>query len=185
MSGPFGAYGKMPGLGDFLRMGVGSGFVAAWDRWLQVTLFEARATLGHAWTDCYMSAPIWRFALAPGLAGRYPVFGVLMPSVDRVGRQFPLTLVARGEGAEEGVYAQLEEIALASLEDDMTRAGLQIALNGVSAAEPETPGALGSTWKALMGQGMLEMTASGLPAGAQALRLFDLSRWDDVTGGVA
>ncbi len=185
MAGPFGAYGKMPGLGDFLKLGVGSGFASAWDRWLQTILFEARTHLGHAWNDCYMSAPIWRFALAPGLAGRYPVFGVLMPSVDRVGRQFPLTLVARGEGAEEAVYVQLEEIALASLEDDMTRAGLQIALNDISVTEPREGGPVGSRWAALMGQGMLEMTDPGLPVGAQALRLFDLSQWNDVAGGVA
>ncbi len=132
-----------------------------------------------------MSAPIWRFTLAPGLAGRYPVFGVLMPSVDRVGRQFPLTLVARGEGTTEAVYAQLEEIALASLEDDMTRAGLQMALNNIASGEFAQAGPPGSDWKALMGQGTLEMTAPGLPAGAQALRLFDLSRWDAPQGDPA
>ena len=41
-----------------------------------------------------MMAPIWRFALAPGVAGPLPMLGVMMPSVDRVGRQFPLTLAA-------------------------------------------------------------------------------------------
>src|SRR5262249_23889417 len=38
--------------------------------------------------------PIWRFALSPGLCGAGAATGVLMPSVDRVGRYFPLTIVA-------------------------------------------------------------------------------------------
>jgi type VI secretion system protein ImpM len=38
-----------------------------------------------------MEAPVWRFALAPGLCGAAGVVGVMLPSVDRAGRYFPLT----------------------------------------------------------------------------------------------
>jgi type VI secretion system ImpM family protein len=93
MAGEFAAFGKIPALGDFFRLNPPPGFVPVWDSWLQAGLLAAHAQLGDRWDACYMSAPIWRFSLAAGLAGPAPLLGVMMPSVDRVGRQFPLTLV--------------------------------------------------------------------------------------------
>ena len=130
MGARFGAFGKMPSLGDFLRMDLPQGFVDPWDRWLQEGMLAARAALGEGWQDCYFSAPIWRFTLSPGLAGAAAMQGVMMMSVDRVGRQFPLTLASplgdlqapvlahlrAGEG-----FAALEALALDALEDTMSR----------------------------------------------------------------
>jgi type VI secretion system protein ImpM len=50
--------------------------------------------LGEDWLPTWNMAPIWRFALSPGCCGRDAVLGLWMPSVDRVGRQFPLTFAA-------------------------------------------------------------------------------------------
>lgn len=131
----FGAYGKIPGLGDFLRIGLGPGFARGWDGWMQETLTTARAGLGGRWTDCYMTAPIWRYTLSGGTLGDAQVLGVMMPSVDRVGRQFPLTLAAelatRADVspvalhlASETCFEALENLALDALEDGMDRAAL-------------------------------------------------------------
>jgi type VI secretion system protein ImpM len=35
MAAAFGAFGKMPSLGDFFRFGLPADFVSAWDDWLQ------------------------------------------------------------------------------------------------------------------------------------------------------
>ena len=40
-----GAFGKIPGLGDFVRFGLPADFVSAWDVWLQEGLASARAEL--------------------------------------------------------------------------------------------------------------------------------------------
>jgi type VI secretion system ImpM family protein len=123
-----GWYGKLPSLGDFASRRLPAGFVEVWDKWLQEVLSATRAAMGDAWLDCYLVAPIWRFVLLPGLASEDGWAGVLMPSVDRVGRQFPLTLTvalrspaavayAVFEGA--GWFAELEDAALAAL--DATR----------------------------------------------------------------
>jgi type VI secretion system protein ImpM len=40
----------------------------------------------------YLTFPVWRFLLPVGVLGSTAWTGVLMPSVDRVGRYFPLTL---------------------------------------------------------------------------------------------
>jgi type VI secretion system protein ImpM len=88
-----GLYGKLPTHGDFLRRRVADDFIAAWDPWLQQCIADSRATLGEPWLETYLTSPIWRFALAPHVCGATAVAGLLIPSVDRVGRYFPLTLV--------------------------------------------------------------------------------------------
>lgn len=128
--GAFGAYGKLPALGDFFRIALGPGFIDPWDRFAQQALTAGRAALGARWNDCYLTAPIWRFTLSGGLAGPDPAIGVMMSSIDRVGRQFPLVLAAPLPGGTSAlldhflaapVHSLLEGIALEALEDTMTR----------------------------------------------------------------
>ena len=88
-----GFFGKLPSHGDFVRRRVADDFVTGWDSWLQLCLAQSRETLGDAWLDTYLTSPVWRFALAPLVCGAAAVAGILVPSVDRVGRYFPLTLV--------------------------------------------------------------------------------------------
>ena len=89
-----GWYGKLPGVGDFARRRLPEDFVRAWDTWLQAVVATTRTRLGPSWLDRYLTMPIWRFALVSGLLGETGWAGVLMPSVDRVGRQFPLTIAS-------------------------------------------------------------------------------------------
>ncbi len=89
-----GLFGKLPSHGDFLRRRVSDAFVDAWDSWLRECLPASRNVLGERWLDLYLTSPAWRFVCAAGTCGPLPVIGVMVPSVDRVGRYFPLTLVA-------------------------------------------------------------------------------------------
>jgi type VI secretion system protein ImpM len=89
-----GWYGKLPSLGDFASRRLGGDFISAWDAWLQEVIQATRSSSCEDWLDYYLTMPIWRFVLLPGLIGSNGWAGVFMPSVDRVGRQFPLTLVA-------------------------------------------------------------------------------------------
>ena len=143
MGGGYGLFGKIPGAGDFLRRGLSPGFVQAWDAWMQGLLVAGRTALGERWQEAYFTAPIWRFAIGPGVAGASGAVGVVMPSVDRVGRQFPLCLAA--ETAEPawsaymsaaGTFDQLETVALASLDEGGTPETLEHALSTVPAPLP-------------------------------------------------
>ncbi|MEO0912830.1 MAG: type VI secretion system-associated protein TagF, partial [Pseudomonadota bacterium] len=125
MTSHFGAFGKIPALGDFFRIGLPPAFTEPWDAWVQAGLLAAREAFGADWDGHYNSAPIWRFSLAANLAGAKPVQGVIMCSVDRVGRQFPLTLAAQcaedvtpaeAHFAGADIFAALEAIALDALE---------------------------------------------------------------------
>jgi type VI secretion system protein ImpM len=91
---PVGLYGKLPSHGDFLRRRTSDAFVDTWDTWLQECVATSRADLGDHWLDVYLTSPAWRFACSADACGPVPVVGLMVPSVDRVGRYFPLTIVA-------------------------------------------------------------------------------------------
>jgi type VI secretion system protein ImpM len=145
----FGAFGKIPNLGDFVRSGVAPDFLDPWDRWVQATMLRARTDLGPRWQACYLSAPIWRFTLTAGLCGAAGAQGVLMPSVDRVGRQFPLTLVTALPAGRSAILAHLtatatfealETLALDALGDGVNRDALVARAAAIRPASlPGTP----------------------------------------------
>lgn len=89
-----GFFGKIPSLGDFVMRDLPRGFVDTWDDWLQRSVAESKAVLGDAWLNTYLNSPIWRFVLLPGVCGESGWAGIMTPSVDRVGRYFPLTFAA-------------------------------------------------------------------------------------------
>ena len=99
MSGPQvasvpGLYGKLPAKGDFVSRRLDAEFIAGWDAWLQRVVSESREALGARWLECFLAAPVWRFVVPAGMFSKAAWVGLLLPSVDRVGRYFPLTLAA-------------------------------------------------------------------------------------------
>jgi len=92
MSDTAGCFGKVPQLGDFVSSRLPQTFTAPWDEFLSELMVFSREQLGDSWLDTYLNAPIWRFALAADCMGPDPITGTLMPSVDSVGRYFPLTI---------------------------------------------------------------------------------------------
>ena len=121
-----GFYGKLPSHGDFLRRRVSDAFVGVWDAWLQECVAASRDALGARWLDVYLTSPAWRFVCAPGACGPAPVAGVMVPSVDRVGRYFPLTLVAE-------LPANANPIAVPGLVDSFFSGAEQLAVEALSA----------------------------------------------------
>jgi type VI secretion system protein ImpM len=148
-----GWYGKLPSLGDFASRRLEADFIEPWDLWLGEAMQAQRDVMGDGWLDAYLQSPPWRFVLMqgvlPGFDPNLVLAGVLMPSVDRVGRYFPLTIAASFGGlpasnvAYEGLLAwlhRLEDTALDALQDDWTIEQLEAALAGLappSSAPPE------------------------------------------------
>jgi len=137
-----GVFGKLPQHGDFVRRGLPPAFVQAWDDWLQSRLGAAREALGDDFAAAWAAAPTWCFRLHDGVCGEAPVAGVLIPSQDAVGRQFPLTLAAVlpiGAGLpDEDWYAALVDAGLGARDDgqdvDSLLAGLPPPMRGQTAA---------------------------------------------------
>jgi type VI secretion system protein ImpM len=89
-----GFYGKLPARGDFVRAGLPRDFTDPWDDWLQAVIAGSRTLMGDAWLPAFLEAPVWRFTLPRGMCGAQAVLGLMLPSVDRAGRYFPLTFAA-------------------------------------------------------------------------------------------
>lgn len=138
---PAGFFGKLVSHGDFVSRRLPDSFMQVWDAWLQHGLHASRETLGAAWLETYLTSPVWRFALNAGVADEFAWGGVLMPSVDRVGRHFPLTLAASSNGQaamlewlenEKPWFDELERLALSSLEADFLLDEFDTALQKIS-----------------------------------------------------
>ena len=95
----YGIYGKLPAKRDFIAVEVPANVLNVIERWLQGGVASSRNTMGGAWQDIYLTAPIWHFWLGADICGTY-CMGSIMPSVDGIGRYFPLALLAYGEDGE-------------------------------------------------------------------------------------
>lgn len=125
MTATAGYFGKIPSRGDFIRNGLPQSFLAPLDAWWQAVLSESRALIGDGWVEAWMEAPLWRFALAEGCCGPGAAVGLWVPSVDKAGRLFPLTLAMVGESWRDlagcdGFLDRAAEVAIASVEQDVT-----------------------------------------------------------------
>ncbi|WP_444911956.1 type VI secretion system-associated protein TagF [Microbulbifer sp. PAAF003] len=94
MQNTVGIFGKLPGHGDFVQRQLPGSFVTVWDGWLQRAVFGSRELVGQEWLDYYLTSPVWRFVHSKGIIDANAWAGILVPSVDSVGRYFPLTFAA-------------------------------------------------------------------------------------------
>jgi type VI secretion system protein ImpM len=160
-----GFFGKIPSHGDFITRDLPRSFLDGWDAWLQSCIAQSKAQLGDGWLDVYLTSPIWRFGLSPGVCGPQATAGVLMPSVDRVGRYFPLTIATSQTGAVNplqlpGVadrwFDAAEGIALRALDDDRFEANaMHDALKAigditVEAQRTEPAETMGAAWSLIL-----------------------------------
>ncbi|MFO0442907.1 MAG: type VI secretion system-associated protein TagF [Betaproteobacteria bacterium] len=146
---PPGWHGKLPSLGDFASRRLPQSFIEPWDGWLAAGLLALREAAPQQWLDAYLGSPSWRFLLMPGAlpaaaagtadeSAQQGWAGVLMPSVDRVGRYFPLTIaLPLGEGPASTAQmsalwhwlARLDELARDALFDDWSPDRLEAELS--------------------------------------------------------
>lgn len=120
-----GWYGKIPATGDFIARRMPAAFCESWDRWMQSAITGSRERLGGRWRDAYLSMPVWRFVLSPGMLTQNAWAGIMLPSVDAVGRYFPLTLASALPSASLDIVGtlvaaqswldELEAIALSAI----------------------------------------------------------------------
>ena len=149
---PGGFYGKLPSEGDFVTRRLPWEFTSVWDDWLQQGMQASRNALGAGWLELYLSAPIWRFQVAPGVCGPVGWRGLFFASVDRVGRYFPLTLAFADPGApslaslsaDADAWIAVEDAALAGLSPtlpiaEFDRLAEALVLPAAAAADPARP----------------------------------------------
>lgn len=141
----FGLFGKLPQKRDFVASGIPRAVLSPFETWLQSAVAASRAELGRDWESYYLVAPIWRFWIGHGVFGQ-PCAGALMPSVDKVGRFFPLAILYCGEPGEawqppvfdarDEWFEALEARLLSVLDEEA-----QIEVEAVTAGLPDAAGA--------------------------------------------
>jgi type VI secretion system protein ImpM len=123
---PAGLYGKLPAKRDFVAANVPRRFLEVWEPWLQSAMATSRHVLGDDWREIYLRAPIWRFYLGASFCGE-AMLGAFMPSIDGIGRYFPLTIaVDESVGAlappeieaNDGWFEAVENVLLDALHPD-------------------------------------------------------------------
>ena len=122
-----GFYGKIPSKGDFIQRRLDRKFTQHWDSWLQSCMENSRAKLGQRWLQIYLVSPIWRFAVSQDILSENMIVGVVMPSVDSVGRNFPFTLATeipkkinsyQFAVEQDAWFEKLEDLALGALTEN-------------------------------------------------------------------
>lgn len=124
-----GFYGKMPCLGDFVSRRAPRAVVEPFNEWLEAGMLASQRVLGPRWLDLFLVSPAWHFALEAGVSSGIGICGVMIPSVDKVGRYFPLTVLCPmpGEaspltawaGANINWFSNVEKLLLSTLEEDI------------------------------------------------------------------
>jgi type VI secretion system protein ImpM len=186
--GAIGWYGKLPSAGDFLGRRLPPEFQGPWDHWLQRGLAHGRHAHGERWSDTYLTFPVWRFILPAGHLGPAAWCGVLMPSVDRVGRLFPLTIceslpMTRPLPGLRAIDAHLAQFAHAGLDaiDGMSVDDFDLRLGALRPMPPDRNPADGVRLEAFLGAAATgcwtldEPLAQALAGAAERIMLESLS----------
>ena len=133
-----GLFGKVPQQPDFVSHHLPRAFQDTWHAWLRSGIGVSQDHLQEDWQNVYLTSPVWRFALGPGVCGGAAVFGVLIPSIDEIGRCFPLAVAHAGDHAPWAAYLSdtawfdaAEEVALAALSEHVRYSQLVERLEGL------------------------------------------------------
>lgn len=86
-----GWFGKLPCVGDFAHRRLPYPLMEGLDAWLQAGMSQLRGSYPADWRAIYDAAPTWNCAIPAAVTqGGQTLVGLLSPSRDRVGREFPL-----------------------------------------------------------------------------------------------
>jgi type VI secretion system protein ImpM len=183
--------GKLQSHGDFVRRRVPSTLLRRWEEWADAAMAAIRRHLGDNWPGSYLNSPIWRFAVSANCCGERPFLGIMMPSVDKVGRYHPLTILAALEAtacaasiAVESTswYADMEVIALSALEDAFSFAEFDARLAGAAIPSGTAVAPLGTGRPAAF-SGACDRAAAGVLAGILDAKSVPYSLWWTVGSG--
>ena len=137
-----GLFGKLGAKRDFIALATPRRFLEAWEPWVQACMSASRHQLGAGWQQAFLTAPVWRFWLGADICGT-TVVGAIMPSLDGVGRYYPLTLLAIADpsysmpppdlNAQDEWFAAAEEFLLATLDQAKSFEDISAALDAMTA----------------------------------------------------
>ncbi|MBL8587127.1 MAG: type VI secretion system-associated protein TagF [Methylobacteriaceae bacterium] len=179
---PVALFGKTQTKRDFIAPGAPRAFLDVWEPWMQAGLATSRMLLDRAWQQSFLTAPIWRFWMGEAVMGQ-TCLGAFMPSLDSIGRYYPLAAIAtpaRGLSIpppeldlQESWFAAIEDFLLATLDPGQSWEAITAGLAALPEPALAAPAAPAPGMRAL-GAGF----AARLDAAAPGEIFADLRRAD-------
>lgn len=104
-----GFFGKLPGYGDFVQRNVSPELISEWDNWLIQAIDTSQAQLKGDWREIYFTSPIWCFTIQANIIFPSTLSGLMMPSVDSAGRDYPFFVFCELTG-KQNVFSVCSEL---------------------------------------------------------------------------
>ena len=143
-----GLFGKLSAKRDFIALATPRAFLEVWEPWVQSSLSASRHQLGEGWQQAFLTTPVWRFWLGAAICGT-TVAGAIMPSLDGVGRYYPLTLHAVADAgmpivppdidAQDQWFAIAENFLFSTLERETVFEDVSTALDRLAVPRTQSP----------------------------------------------
>jgi type VI secretion system protein ImpM len=89
-------FGKLSNYGDFIKHNSAGAAVRLFDQWIQEGMYLAQKHYHQDWQQTYQTSSAYQFLFYPQEAGQF-LAGILWPSQDKSGRQFPFVVSAKLE----------------------------------------------------------------------------------------
>ncbi len=86
-------YGKLPSAADFVGRRMPHALESEWDTWIRSGLDQLRHDGGDKWQEKFVRCPTWFFMYPTRMQGMVAI-GAIAPSIDRMGRYYPITVMA-------------------------------------------------------------------------------------------
>ncbi|MCC8936313.1 type VI secretion system-associated protein TagF [Bradyrhizobium sp. Arg68] len=135
-----GLFGKLSAKRDFIALATPHSFLKVWEPWIQACMSASRHQLAAEWQNAFLTAPVWRFWLGADICGA-TVLGAMMPSVDGVGRYYPLALLTMADPSycipppdqdtQEQWFAAAETFLLSTLDQAKSFDDISTALDAM------------------------------------------------------
>jgi type VI secretion system protein ImpM len=87
----FGYYGKLPVSSEFIRCQASGAEIDQLDQWIREGMYHAKSSLGPPWSQEFTQGDHWAFLYLPRDQSRF-LIGLLKPSRDKAGREFPFLI---------------------------------------------------------------------------------------------
>jgi len=174
-----GLFGKLSAKRDFIALATPRNFLEAWEPWLQASVSASRNQLGDQWQQAFLTTPVWRFWLGAAICGT-TVAGAIMPSLDGVGRYYPLTLHAVADAdspisppdidSQDEWFDTVENFLLSTLDRNAVFEDVSAALDRFAVPRTQLPGV--DDARVTLGEGMAGMVSatSGFSVSLSCLR---------------
>jgi|GEM_PF-995174 type VI secretion system protein ImpM len=130
-----GCFGKIRNCGDFISRHVPCAIEQIFTEWLEAGLVETKERFQQQWLDYFLTSPVWNFVIDEPDSEQV-IVGTMMPSMDKVGRYYPLIVlqtISQDCGLNVSLLEEVETLMLSTLDKGVEQEQFVQALDQMNA----------------------------------------------------